>query len=102
MLQQMKSRDGVGPRCLVSLAESLDATRKNVMLLFRPLSNAADQAALTRSLNQCDSANAAPILLQEKVAVNGANCEGLSETAAVTTPDSWRCHIEHRSSGADA
>jgi hypothetical protein len=73
MLQHMKSRDGVGPRCLVSLAESLDATRKNVMLLFRPLSNAADQAALTRSLNQCNAVNAAPILLQEKVAVNGAN-----------------------------
>ena len=87
MLQQMKSHDGVAPRCLVSLVESLDATRKNVLLLFRPLFNAADQAALTRSLNQRNAANAAPILLQEKVAVNSANCEGLSETAAVTTPD---------------
>ena len=79
MLQQMKSHDGVGQRCLASLVEGLDASRKNVMLLFSPLSNAAAQAALTRSLNQCNSANAASILLQEKVVVSGASCEGSSE-----------------------
>jgi hypothetical protein len=89
----------------VSLVESLNASRKNVTLQFRPRSNAADQSALTRSLNECDSANAASILLQEKVVVSGASCVGLSETAAVTTPDRRWGHpsdIRHRASGADA
>jgi hypothetical protein len=41
--------------------------------------------ALIESLNECSPTNTAPILLQEKVAVNGASCEGYPRLPAVTS-----------------